>query len=63
MNERPFAGVVGKEEATDLALVKVERAARSRLGLGDSEGVEVGDWWSHSAPRSLSRSVTTASIS
>src|SRR5712671_331399 len=44
-DERAVRGVlVGKDEATDLALVKVEGGPFSVLGLGDSEGIEVGEW-------------------
>src|SRR3989442_14161596 len=43
--QRALRGVlVGKDEAADLALVKVEGGPFPVLALGDSEGVEVGEW-------------------
>jgi S1-C subfamily serine protease len=63
--ERALRGVlVGKDEATDLALVKVEGGPFPVLGLGDSEGVEVGEWVvAIGNPFGLSRSVTTGIVS
>jgi len=64
-DERAVRGVlVGKDEATDLALVKVEGGPFPVLGLGDSEGVEVGEWVvAIGNPFGLSRSVTTGIVS
>src|SRR5712671_6908207 len=63
--ERALRGVlVGKDEATDLALVKVEGGPFPVIQLGDSEGVEVGEWVvAIGNPFGLSRSVTTGIIS
>jgi serine protease Do len=63
--ERAVHGVlVGKDEATDLALVKVEGGPFPVLALGDSEGVEVGEWVvAIGNPFGLSRSVTTGIVS
>ena len=63
--ERAVRGVlVGKDEATDLALVKVEGGPFPVLALGDSEGVEVGEWVvAIGNPFGLSRSVTTGIVS
>ena len=63
--ERAARGVlVGRDEATDLALVKVEGGPFPVLALGDSEGVEVGEWVvAIGNPFGLSRSVTTGIVS
>src|SRR2546425_274330 len=64
-DERALRGVlVGKDEATDLALVKVEGGPVPVLGLGGSEGLEVGEWVvAIGNPFGLSRSVTTGIVS
>src|SRR2546425_2689530 len=64
-DERALRGVlIGKDEATDLALVKVEGGPFPVLSLGDSEGVEVGEWVvAIGNPFGLSRSVTTGIVS
>src|SRR3954453_8046033 len=65
-DERPYRGVlVGKDDATDLALVRVEGGGPFPvITLGDSEGVEVGEWVvAIGNPFGLSRSVTTGIIS
>jgi len=64
-DERAVRGVlVGKDEATDLALVKIEGGPFPVLALGDSEGVEVGEWVvAIGNPFGLSRSVTTGIVS
>ena len=63
--ERPLRGVlVGKDDATDLALVKVDGGPFPVLALGDSDGVEVGEWVvAIGNPFGLSRSVTTGIVS
>jgi len=64
--ERAYRGVVvGKDDATDLALVKIEGAAPFPiLQLGDSEKLEVGEWVvAIGNPFGLSRSVTTGIVS
>jgi len=64
-DERAVRGIlVGKDEATDLALVKVDGGPFPILALGDSEGVEVGEWVvAIGNPFGLSRSVTTGIVS
>src|SRR5207237_7922130 len=64
-DERAYRGVlVGKDDATDLALVKVEGGPFPVLALGDSEGLEVGEWVvAIGNPFGLSRSVTTGIVS
>src|SRR2546423_471008 len=64
-DERAVRGVlIGKDEATDLALVKVEGGPYPVLSLGDSEGLEVGEWVvAIGNPFGLSRSVTTGIVS
>jgi len=36
--------VVGSDEATDIAVLKIERTDLPALGLGDSDALEIGDW-------------------
>ena len=64
-DERAYRGVlVGKDDATDLALVKVEGGPFPVLALGDSETLEVGEWVvAIGNPFGLSRSVTTGIVS
>jgi Do/DeqQ family serine protease len=65
-DERPYRGVlVGKDDATDLALVRVETGGSFPvLPLGDSEGLEVGEWViAIGNPFGLSHSVTTGIVS
>jgi serine protease Do len=65
-DEQPYRGVlVGKDDATDLALVKVVGGGPFPvISLGDSEGAEVGEWVvAIGNPFGLSRSVTTGIIS
>jgi len=65
-DERPYRGVlVGKDDATDLALVRIEGGGNFPvISLGDSEGLEVGEWVvAIGNPFGLSRSVTTGIIS
>jgi serine protease Do len=64
-DERAYRGVlVGKDDATDLALVKVEGGPFPVLALGDSEALEVGEWVvAIGNPFGLSRSVTTGIVS
>jgi S1-C subfamily serine protease len=64
--ERVYRGVlVGKDEATDLALLKVESEQPFPvLPLGDSDHLEVGEWVvAIGNPFGLSRSVTTGIVS
>jgi Do/DeqQ family serine protease len=64
--DRAYRGVlVGKDDATDLALIKVEGGGPFPvLALGDSDGVEVGEWVvAIGNPFGLSRSVTTGIVS
>ena len=65
-DERSYRGVlVGKDDATDLALVRVEGGGPFPvISLGDSEGLEVGESVvAIGNPFGLSRSVTTGIIS
>ena len=65
-DERVFRGVlVGKDDATDLALLKIEsREPFAVLPLGDSDHLEVGEWVvAIGNPFGLSRSVTTGIVS
>jgi Do/DeqQ family serine protease len=65
-DERVYrATLVGKDEPTDLALVKIEgRTPFPVLPLGDSDHLEVGEWVvAIGNPFGLSRSVTTGIVS
>jgi len=56
--------IVGRDPETDLALVKIEADRLHALALGDSEGMEVGDWvLAIGAPFGLEQSVTQGIIS
>jgi serine protease Do len=59
------ATIVGRDRATDLALLKIEPRADVRpLKLGDSDAVEVGDWVvAVGNPYGLSHTVTAGVIS
>ena len=64
--ERVYRGmVVGKDDATDLALLQIEAdQSFPVLPLGDSEHLEVGEWVvAIGNPFGLSRSVTTGIVS
>jgi serine protease Do len=63
--ERVYRGtVVGKDEATDLALLRIEGGPFPVLPLGDSDAVEVGEWVvAIGNPFGLARSVTTGIVS
>jgi Do/DeqQ family serine protease len=64
-DERAYRGVlVGKDDATDLALVKIEGGPFPVLAFGDSDALEVGEWVvAIGNPFGLSRSVTTGIVS
>ena len=56
--------MVGKDEATDLALLRIEGGPFPVLPLGDSDAVEVGEWVvAIGNPFGLARSVTTGIVS
>ncbi|HYZ88985.1 MAG TPA: trypsin-like peptidase domain-containing protein [Myxococcales bacterium] len=63
--ERPVRGtLLGRDDATDLALVKIDGGPFPVLQLGDSDGLEVGEWVTAIGnPFGLSRSVTTGIVS
>src|SRR6185436_11465511 len=64
-DERVYrATVIGEDDATDLALLKIEGANFPVLTLGESDHLEVGEWVvAIGNPFGLSRSVTTGIIS
>jgi serine protease Do len=64
-DERAYRAVlVGKDDATDLALVKVEGGPFPVLAFGDSDALGVGEWVvAIGNPFGLSRSVTTGIVS
>ncbi len=44
-NDREYpAKVVGRDPRTDIAVVKIEEHGLTALSLGDSDGIDVGDW-------------------
>jgi putative serine protease PepD len=59
------ASLVGKDDSTDIALLKVDAGGRLKpLGLGDSERVEVGDpTYAIGNPYGLARTLTTGVVS
>src|SRR5438309_4557052 len=64
-DERPVRGtLLGRDDATDLALIKIDGGPFPILSLGDSDGLEVGEWViAIGNPFGLSRSVTTGIVS
>jgi serine protease Do len=58
------ANVVGKDPATDLAVVKINASNLHALRLGDSNKVEVGDWvLAFGSPFGLEKTMTAGIIS
>ena len=56
--------LLGRDDATDLALIKIDGGPFPVLTLGDSDGLEVGEWVTAIGnPFGLSRSVTTGIVS
>src|SRR5438874_211505 len=44
-DERPVRGtLLGRDDATDLAFIKIDGGPFPILSLGDSDGLEVGEW-------------------
>src|SRR5437588_8165561 len=64
-DERPVRGtLLGRDDATDLAFIKIDGGPFPILSLGDSDGLEVGEWVTAIGnPFGLSRSVTTGIVS
>ena len=58
------ASVVGKDPATDLAVVKINASNLHALRLGDSNKVEVGDWvLAFGSPFGLEKTMTAGIVS
>ena len=58
------AKVIGTDEQTDLAVIKIEKAGLTAASLGDSDSVQVGEWcMAIGNPLGMQSSVTTGSIS
>lgn len=58
------AGIVGVDESTDLAVIKVEATDIIPLAFGDSDAMEVGDWvLAVGAPFGLQHTVTHGIVS
>jgi len=64
-DERPVRGtLLGRDDATDLAFIKIDGGPFPILSFGDSDGLEVGEWVTAIGnPFGLSRSVTTGIVS
>lgn len=64
-DKRKFTGeVVGKDEKTDLAVIKIEDNNLPAARLGDSDKIEVGEWViAIGSPFELSQTVTAGIIS
>lgn len=58
------AGVVGRDKPVDLAILQIPEPATAQLELGDSGGLEVGDWViAIGNPIGLSHTVTAGVVS
>lgn len=58
------AKVIGTDEETDLAVIKIEKENLKAATLGDSDAVQVGEWcMAIGNPLGMTSSVTTGSIS
>lgn len=58
------AKVIGTDEQTDLAVIKIEKNDLTAATLGDSESLQVGEWcMAIGNPLGMQSSVTTGSIS
>ena len=58
------AKVIGTDEQTDLAVIKIEKNDLTAATLGDSDSVQVGEWcMAIGNPLGMQSSVTTGSIS
>ena len=64
-DERKFdAKVIGKDERTDLAILKIEATGLVAAPLGNSENMEVGDWViAIGSPFGLAQTVTAGIVS
>ncbi len=64
-DERKFdAKVIGKDERTDLAILKIEATGLVAASLGNSENMEVGDWViAIGSPFGLAQTVTAGIVS
>lgn len=58
------ATIVGKDEQTDLAIIKIDKNDLTAATLGDSDAVQVGEWcMAIGNPLGMISSVTTGSVS
>lgn len=58
------AKVIGTDEQTDLAVIKIEKSGLTAATLGDSDSVQVGEWcMAIGNPLGMQSSVTTGSVS
>ena len=64
-DETPYlATIVGKDEQSDLAVVKIENDGLTAAELGDSSSIQVGEWcMAIGNPLGMKSSVTTGTIS
>jgi len=64
-DETPYtATIVGKDEQSDLAVIKIEKDGLTAAELGDSSSIQVGEWcMAIGNPLGMKSSVTTGTIS
>ena len=64
-DETPYtATIIGKDEQSDLAVVKIEKDGLTAAELGDSSSIQVGEWcMAIGNPLGMKSSVTTGTIS
>ena len=64
-DETPYtATIIGKDEQSDLAVVKIEKDGLTAAELGDSNSIQVGEWcMAIGNPLGMKSSVTTGTIS
>ena len=64
-DETPYeATIVGKDEQSDLAVIKIEKDNLTAAELGDSSSIQVGEWcMAIGNPLGMKSSVTTGTIS
>lgn len=64
-DETPYtATIVGKDEQSDLAVIKIEKDGLTAAELGDSSTIQVGEWcMAIGNPLGMKSSVTTGTIS
>lgn len=63
-NEEVDASLVGTDESSDLAVLKVDRSDLTAIEIGDSDSVQVGEWcMTMGSPYGLDQSASTGIVS